>query len=484
MPLVSATGPPLVDVLDDLVSRFVLNCPEEEKESFERLFFQIESAFWFYDDHYREKYPDQYPTLNLKQFAEKLFRHCEVLKPYKERSAELFAKFTDYKGRVPTCGAAILDTTLTKLLLVRSWNGTTWGFPKGKINKGEADHECAIREVEEEIGLDITHLVDVGQYLEHSYGKGTTMKLFLVCGVDERTHLETRTKKEIGAIVWHSLADLGSEAAKKDRDMFIVQQLLARIKKWAAERRKALAGGGGGKKQAKAAASATVAAAGATTSCAECSGAAPAAPAPQAPPPGGFQFGYERERVDVSGGGVIEGGQGGRGKGARERASVSQQGGRAVPLDNKVTFGADSKAKGWSVKDMFRTNEQKFNLQSTYSYELYTTSLSGKPSTCATQETTQAARVRRAAQPPPMQTPATPAGLAAVDAGAPMPASSAASEGSGSQRGRGGRSGRGVKAAAAKQGSARAGFSFDHAAIMATFDATVAARQADLIAAT
>jgi mRNA-decapping enzyme subunit 2 len=95
MPLVNAAGPPLVDVLDDLVSRFVLNCPEEEKTSFERFFFQIEAAFWFYDDHYREQFPEQYPTMTLRLFAEKLFKHCEVLKPYKAQSAELFAKFTD-----------------------------------------------------------------------------------------------------------------------------------------------------------------------------------------------------------------------------------------------------------------------------------------------------------------------------------------------------------------------------------------------------
>jgi len=251
MPLVPAAGPPLVDLLDDLVSRFVLNCPEEEKASFDRLFFQIESAYWFYDDHYREKYPDQYPTLTLKGFAEKLFKHCDVLKPYKGQSAELFAKFTDYKGQVPTYGAVILDRTLTKLLLIRSWHGSTWSFPKGKINKDEAEHECAIREVLEEIGLDLRMYLDTSQFLEHSYGRGTTMKLFLTHGVDESVHLETRTKKEIGAIVWHPLSELGTESTKKDKDYWIVQQLIGRIKKWAGERRKEVKGSAAGGKDSR-----------------------------------------------------------------------------------------------------------------------------------------------------------------------------------------------------------------------------------------
>jgi mRNA-decapping enzyme subunit 2 len=393
MPLVNAAGPPLVDVLDDLVSRFVLNCPDEEKASFDRLFFQIELAFWFYDDHYREQFPEQYPTLTLKSFAEKLFKHCEVLKPYEVQSAELFAKFTDYKGQVPTYGAIILDSTLSKLLLIRSWNGTTWAFPKGKINKDEAEHECAIREVDEEIGLDLRAHLDTAQFLTHSYGRGTTVKLYLVCGIDVAVHLETRTKKEIGAIEWHALSELGTEASKKDKDFWLVQQVIARIKKWASDQRKAQKAAGGGK------------------------AARVVAPPPPPPPVAhagagagahdeddGFMFGYERERVDVYGGGVIEGGH------QPKAAGAAHAGRRPAVKDSRQTFGADEAAKGWSAEEMFRTNERKFALQSTYDYELYTTSLSGKPSVDRAAETTQAARVRRATQPPPMQRPAGEAG--------------------------------------------------------------------------
>ena len=41
-------------MLDDLAMRFVVNCPQEEQESFERLLFQVEQAFWFYQDQYSE----------------------------------------------------------------------------------------------------------------------------------------------------------------------------------------------------------------------------------------------------------------------------------------------------------------------------------------------------------------------------------------------------------------------------------------------
>lgn len=32
-------------------------------------------------------------------------------------------------------------------LLVKGWKGTSWSFPRGKKNKDEEDHTCAVREV-------------------------------------------------------------------------------------------------------------------------------------------------------------------------------------------------------------------------------------------------------------------------------------------------------------------------------------------------
>lgn len=32
-------------------------------------------------------------------------------------------------------------------LLVKGWKGASWSFPRGKKNKDEEDHTCAVREV-------------------------------------------------------------------------------------------------------------------------------------------------------------------------------------------------------------------------------------------------------------------------------------------------------------------------------------------------
>ena len=48
----------------------------------------------------------------------------------------------------------IIDPATGKILLVQS-RGKLWGPPKGTIEHGETEIECAIREVKEETGLDI-----------------------------------------------------------------------------------------------------------------------------------------------------------------------------------------------------------------------------------------------------------------------------------------------------------------------------------------
>lgn len=49
-------------------SRFVVNVPEDELRSFERICFQIEQAHWFYEDFFREQNPSL-PRLSLRDFA-------------------------------------------------------------------------------------------------------------------------------------------------------------------------------------------------------------------------------------------------------------------------------------------------------------------------------------------------------------------------------------------------------------------------------
>lgn len=93
-----------------------------------------------------------------------------------------------------------------------------WGFPKGKINKDEAEIACAVREVRiyffllvficttipswlnlkvfEEVGYDMASKVNENDCIE-SVAKERRVKLYIVSGVPEDTSFETHTRGEI-----------------------------------------------------------------------------------------------------------------------------------------------------------------------------------------------------------------------------------------------------------------------------------------------
>ncbi|KAF9229273.1 DCP2-domain-containing protein [Gyrodon lividus] len=195
------------EVLEDLSSRFLLNLPDEELSSLERICFQVEQAHWFYEDFVREQNP-KFPSLPLKKFSEMLFHACPLLHQWSHDHEQAFNTFMQYKTRVPVCGAIMLDETWEKCILVKGWKSSSgWGFPKGKINEHEPPHECAIREVLEETGYNLAGQINTANVIEMSI-KEQLISLFIIPGVSEDFPFKTRTRKEISRIEWFKLTEL------------------------------------------------------------------------------------------------------------------------------------------------------------------------------------------------------------------------------------------------------------------------------------
>ena len=57
-----------------------------------------------------------------------------------------------------SCGCIIIKNK--KVLLVYEKNRNFWGFPKGHMEDGETEIETALREVKEEVGLDVEIVKD------------------------------------------------------------------------------------------------------------------------------------------------------------------------------------------------------------------------------------------------------------------------------------------------------------------------------------
>ncbi|KAJ9627846.1 mRNA-decapping enzyme subunit 2 [Taxawa tesnikishii (nom. ined.)] len=246
----------LVDWLDDLCVRFIINLPQEELESVARICFQVEEAQWFYEDFIRPIDPSL-PSLNLRDFCLRIFQHCPLLSAFSDsQHTAAYQEFLAYKTRVPVRGAILLNEDMDEVVLVKGWKkGSGWSFPRGKINKDEDDLDCAIREVYEETGYDVraaglatknhpVKAIDVTMREQH-------LRMFVFQGVPLDTHFEPKTRKEISKIQWYKLADLPTFKKNKNNQgqgqgtdlinankFYMVAPFLVPLKKWINQQRK------------------------------------------------------------------------------------------------------------------------------------------------------------------------------------------------------------------------------------------------------
>lgn len=194
-------------VLDDLCSRFILHIPSEERDNAIRVCFQIELAHWFYLDFCMQNFPGL-PQCGIRDFAKAVFQHCPFLLPNGEDVQRVLDEWKEYKMGVPTYGAIILDETLENVLLVQGYLAKSgWGFPKGKVNKEEAPHDCAAREVLEETGFDIKDRMCNNDYIELKINDQLA-RLYIIPGVPKDTKFNPKTRREIRNIEWFPIEKL------------------------------------------------------------------------------------------------------------------------------------------------------------------------------------------------------------------------------------------------------------------------------------
>ena len=118
-------------------------------------------------------------------------------------------------------------------MLVKGWSSkASWGFPKGKIGKDEEAIDCAIREVFEETGFDISQNIS-NSYIEAltSATNSQITRLFIVPGVSESTNFSPQTRKEISKIQWHRV-DLLPTKHGQDNSFYNVVNFANKLKNW------------------------------------------------------------------------------------------------------------------------------------------------------------------------------------------------------------------------------------------------------------
>ena len=230
-----------IDILDELAARFIIPMREEERRDLVRVCFLIEQAHWFYIDFYVNESKYKLAQSNMKEFAAHIFQHIPFLREHADRVDEIVDEWKEYKLAVPTYGAIILNTFMDKVLLVQGfWAKASWGFPKGKVNEDEPPDQCAVREVMEETGFDISSYLEEDEWLEQNINDHT-VRLYLIPGVSENTKFKTETRCEIKDIRWFDInslptnkTDLSCKAklGLAPNSFFMVVPFLRDLKQW------------------------------------------------------------------------------------------------------------------------------------------------------------------------------------------------------------------------------------------------------------
>ncbi|KAL0473882.1 hypothetical protein QR685DRAFT_584366 [Neurospora intermedia] len=245
----------LEDWLDDLCVRFIINLPQEDLRSVERICFQVEEAQWFYEDFIRPL-DDRLPLMSLRTFCLRIFAHCPLLSTFTVgEHTQAFERFLQYKTRIPVRGAIMLNEAMDHAVLVKGWKkNANWSFPRGKINKDEDDLDCAIREVYEETGFDIREAGLVPKpedvkFIEITI-RNQQLRLYVFRNVPMDTVFQPKTRKEISKVEWYRLSDLpafrkkGNQqqdtaaAAANANKFYMVAPFLGPLKKWVSQQKK------------------------------------------------------------------------------------------------------------------------------------------------------------------------------------------------------------------------------------------------------
>ena len=137
-----------------------------------------------------------------------------------ELKKAFYKKFT----LVTAAGGRVLNENKETLLIFRRGK---WDLPKGKLDKGETLEDCAVREVEEETGLQKIKLLSPLTITYHVYHEGTRFILkeshWYNMKVTGDQKLVPQTEEDIHEIKWVKAADL--EKYRKDAFPSVVDVL-------------------------------------------------------------------------------------------------------------------------------------------------------------------------------------------------------------------------------------------------------------------
>lgn len=137
--------------------------------------------------------------------------------------------------KIQTQGVRIMILYQNEIILVRHWYNTLWVMPGGGIKKHETPEQAAIREIKEEIGVEIKQLdYKLGTYSNIKEGKNDIVHCFVI-EINQKPIIEKRFNIEVSDILWYHVDNLptGTSGATIDRiKEHLNKELSTEIRPW------------------------------------------------------------------------------------------------------------------------------------------------------------------------------------------------------------------------------------------------------------
>jgi len=131
------------------------------------------------------------------------------------------------KKIVKAAGCVVFRRHKTQLevLLAHRPRYDDWSFPKGKKDSGETDYECALREVEEEVGAKGEIL---GELTKIRYDIADNKEKIVRFWIMQYSEGEFKANKEVDEIRWLPWRE-ADEILSYDRDRALLEEFVNRV---------------------------------------------------------------------------------------------------------------------------------------------------------------------------------------------------------------------------------------------------------------
>jgi len=124
--------------------------------------------------------------------------------------------FSCYKSSSEKVYGTICISRLNTILLVRGRKSKKWSCPKGHKHRGETYIECAVRETEEEAGINLEHSIPIA-YQRLSVGE------YYFYDLDEEVTPRINDTLEITEAKWMTIDEMRVAACNVDVNNFLIR---------------------------------------------------------------------------------------------------------------------------------------------------------------------------------------------------------------------------------------------------------------------